>query len=206
MPHPGRSSGPVHLVVDSTGLKVFGEGEWKIRQHGYSKRRLWRKLHLGVDEATGMILTHKLTLSNEHDTPVLPELLAQLEGPLEQVSADKAYDSFDCHRDILAKGANPVIPPRKGAAITPPPGIKDPPPTRGIIVKHITELSLKAWKVEASYHRRSLAGTAMYRAKFLISPTLKSRTLPNQKIETAITVNCLNQFTAPGMPASVKIR
>jgi len=81
-------SGPVHLVVDSTGLKVFGEGEWKVRQHGVSRRRLWRKLHLGVDEATGMILTHKLTLSNVHDGPVLPKLLAQIDGPLDQVSAE----------------------------------------------------------------------------------------------------------------------
>ena len=88
IPAPTRGSGPVHLVVDSTGLKVFGEGEWKVRQHGVSKRRLWRKLHLGVDEATGLILTHKLTLSNAHDGPVLPKLLAQIDGPLEQVSAE----------------------------------------------------------------------------------------------------------------------
>lgn len=205
LPRPRRPSGRVHLVVDSTGLKVFGEGEWKVRQHGYSKRRQWRKLHLAVDEASGEVLAHTLSASNEHDGPVLPELLAQVEGPLEQVSADKAYDSFGCHKAILAKGANPVIPPRKGAAITPPPGAKDPPPTRGAIVKRITEVGSKAWKVEANYHRRSLAETAMYRAKFLISPTLKSRTLPNQKTEAAITVNCLNQFTALGMPVSVKI-
>jgi len=205
IPVPARKSGPVHLVVDSTGLKVFGEGEWKVRQHGFSKRRLWRKLHLGVDEATGMILAHKLTLSNVHDGPVLPELLAKVEGPLEQVSADKAYDSFGCHKAILAREARPVIPPRKGAAITPPPGAKDPPPTRGAIVKRITEIGSKAWKVEANYHRRSLAETAMYRTKILISPTLRSRTLPNQKTEAAITVNCLNKFTALGMPVSVKI-
>ena len=205
IPVPARRQGRVHLVIDSTGLKVFGEGEWKVRQHGFSKRRLWRKLHLGVDEATGMILTHKLTLSNAHDGPVLPALLAQIEGPLEQISADKAYDSFDCHKAILAKDARPVIPPRKGAAITPPPGAKDPPPSRGAIVRRITEIGSKAWKIEAGYHRRSLAETAMYRTKTLLSATLKSRTLPNQKSEAAIVVNCLNSFTALGMPVSVKI-
>jgi len=205
IPASPRRPGPVHLVIDSTGLKVFGEGEWKVRQHGFSKRRLWRKLHLGVDEATGMILTHKLTLSNVHDGPVLLKLLDQIEGPLEQVSADKAYDSFGCHKAILAKGARPVIPPRKGAAITPPPRLKDPPPTRGAIVKRIHEIGSKAWKIEANYHRRSLAETAMYRTKTLIGPTLKSHTLPNQKTEVAITVNCLNRFTALGMPVSVKI-
>jgi len=76
VPKPKCRNGPVHLVVDSTGLKVFGEGAWKTRQHGASKRRVWRKLHLGVDEATGMILTHKPTLSNAHYGPVLPEVPA----------------------------------------------------------------------------------------------------------------------------------
>lgn len=205
VPACARRPGPVHLVIDSTGLKVFGEGEWKVRQHGYSKRRLWRKLHLGVDEATGEVLAHELTASNVHDGPVLPKLLEELEAPLSQVSADKAYDSFACHKAILAKDARPVIPPRKGAAITPPPGAKDPPPTRGAIVKRIAEIGLKAWKVEAGYHRRSLSETAMYRYKSLISPNLKSRSLPNQKTEAAIGVNCLNRFTALGMPVSVKI-
>jgi len=152
-----------------------------------------------------MILSHKLTLSNVHDGPVPPKLLAQIDGPLEQVSADKAYDSFGCHKAILAKGARPVIPPRKGAAITPPPSIKEPPPTRGAIVKRIIAIGAKAWKIEAGYHRRSLAETAIYRTKTLIGPTLKSRTLPNQKTEAAITVNCLNRFTVLGMPLSVKI-
>jgi len=158
-----------------------------------------------VDEATGQVLAHKLTRSNVNDGPVLPELLAQVEGPLEQVSADKAYDSFGCHKAILAKGARPVIPPRKGAAISPPPGAKDPPPTRGAIVRRITEIGSKPWKIEAGYHRRSLAETAVYRTKTLISPNLKSRTMPNQKAEVAIGVYCLNRFTALGMPVSVKI-
>jgi len=201
-----RSKGAVHLVIDSTGLKVFGEGEWKVRQHGASRRRLWRKLHLGVDQATGEVLAHELTLSNVHDSPVLPKLLAQIDGALVQVTADKAYDGFSCHKAILAKGARPVIPPRKGAAITPPPRVKEPPPTRGEIVKRIIEIGSKAWKIEAGYHRRSLAETAMSRYKTLIGPTLKSRTLTNQKTEAAITVNCLNRFTVLGMPVSVKIR
>jgi transposase len=192
-------------AADSTGLKVFGEGEWKVRQHGWSKRRLWRKLHLAVDEATGEILAHRLTPSNVHDGPVLPKLLDQIEGPLTQVSADRAYDSFANYKAILTRNARPVIPPRKGAAITPPPGTKDPPLTRGAIVKRITEIGSKAWKVEAGYHRRSLVETTMYRVKILISPTLKSRNMPNQKTEAAVTVNCLNRFTALGMPVSVKI-
>jgi hypothetical protein len=202
---PKRRSGPVHLVIDSTGLKVFGEGEWKVRQHGWSRRRLWRKLHLAVDEATGQVLARQLTPSNVNDGPILPELLDRIEGPLGQVSADKAYDSFRSHKAILAKDARPTIPPRKGAAISPPRNIEDPPPTRGNIVRRIAEIGARAWKVEVGYHRRSLAETAMYRVKTIFTPTLKSRILPNQKSEAAILVSCLNRFTAIGMPASVKI-
>lgn len=204
---PGRRSGPVHLVVDSTGLKVFGEGEWKVRQHGYSKRRVWCKLHLGVDEATGEVLAHELTESNAHDAPILPELLTQVEGPLEQVSEDMAYDTYNCHRAIHPRQrCHSRHPDPQGGSNNPPrPGTKDPPPTRGAIVKRITGIGSKAWKAEANYHRRSLADTAMCHVKTLLSPNLRSRTLPNQKTEAAITVNCLNHFTALGMPVSVKI-
>lgn len=196
--------GPLHLAVDSTGLKVHGEGEWKVRQHGADKRRVWRKLHLGVDTSSGEILAHDLTPSARHDGPRLPGLLDQIEGPVAAVYGDKAYDGFKAHAAILAKGGRPVIPPRKGAAIRPPPRLKDPPPTRGQAVARITEIGRAGWKKETGYHRRSLAETAMFRFKSIIGPNLKSRTLPNQKTEAAIAVRCLNAFTALGMPVGVK--
>ncbi len=201
-----NGSAPVHLVVDATGLKVFGEGEWKVRTHGREKgkRRLWRKLHLGVDEVSGDIVVHQLTPGNCHDGPVLPGLLEQTDAPLSQVSADGAYDSFRCHRAIHERGARPVIPPRKGAAIHPPPGIKDPPPTRGKIVQRIHQIGRKEWKKEAGYHRRSLAETAMFRYKTIIGPKLHSRTFENQTTEAAIGVAVLNRFTALGMPKTIR--
>ena len=123
--------GPLHLAIGSTGLKLFGEGEWKVRQHGKGKRPSpwflgpmakpwldWRKLHLAVDTETGEILAHTLTGSDHHDGPELPDLLAKVKEPVAVVSADKGYDSFACHRAIPAIGARPVIPPRTGAAIT----------------------------------------------------------------------------------------
>lgn len=197
--------GPVHLAIDSTGLKVFGEGEWKIRLHGKDKRRVWRKLHLAVDTTTGEILAHELTPSERHDGPELPGLLAKVKGPVQAVCADGAYDAFSNHAAILSRGATPVIPPRKGAAISPPPGMKDPPPTRGEAVRRIAEVGRKEWKKETGYHRRSLSETGMYRYKAIIGPTLRSRTLPNQKTEAAVGVRCLNQFTRLGMPISIKI-
>lgn len=202
----GAQKGPLHLAIDSTGLKLFGEGEWKMRQHGKGKRRVWRKLHLAVDTETGEILAHTLTGSDHHDGPELPGLLAKIKEPVAVVSADKAYDSFASHRAILATLATPVIPPRTGAAITPPPTEKDPPKTRGDAVRRIAEIGAKAWKVETGYHRRSLAETAMARYKSIIGPNLRSRNRDTQITEAAIAVRCINTFTALGMPITVEIK
>ena len=138
------SGGPVHLAVDATGLKVHGEGEWKVRVHGPDKRRVWRKLHLAVDTRTGVLHAHTLTASEVHDGAELEALLAAVDAPIAAVCADKAYDSFDCHAAILARDARPVIPPRKGAAIRPPPRRKDVPPTRGAAVARIAEVGRDA--------------------------------------------------------------
>jgi hypothetical protein len=198
-------AGPLHLAIDATGLKVHGEGEWKTRVHGKGKRRVWRKLHLGVDTTTGEILAHALTSSETHEGAELPGLLARIDGPIAAVYGDKAYDAFDIHATILAREARPVIPPRKDAAIRPPPGIRNPPPTRGAAVARIVEIGRAAWKQETGYHRRSLAETAMFRYKTIIGAGLKSRTFDNQRAEAAVAVRCINRLTALGMPRSLKI-
>ena len=168
-------------------------------------------------------LADDLTPGEHHDAPELPpelpSLLAVVKGPVAAVCADGAYDALTSHAAILARGAtlfvgeliprinsgSSALPPRKGAAISPPTGMKDPPPTRGEAVRRITEAGRKEWKQETGYHRRSLSETGMYRTKSIIGPTLKSRTLPNQKTEAAVGVQCLNQFTGLGMPISIKI-
>ncbi|RUR75949.1 transposase [Chlorogloeopsis fritschii PCC 9212] len=90
----------IHVVVDSTGVKVYGEGEWKVRTHGAGKRRTWRKLHLGVDEGTLEIVAAVVTTNNIADCEVLPNLLELVEQEIEQVSGDGAYDTFDCYDTI----------------------------------------------------------------------------------------------------------
>ena len=111
---------------------------------------------------------------------------------------------FANHAAILARDARPVIPPRKGAAITPPPGLKVPPPTRGQIVKQMIQIGTKAWKIKAGYHRRSLSETTMYRYKSIRSSTLKNRKLATQKAEANSGIHCLNTFTKLGMPVSIR--
>jgi hypothetical protein len=123
----GPGEGPRHVVIDSTGLKVYGAGEWNIRKHGMrrGRRRTWRKLHLGVDEETKEIVAVELTTSGVHDGPRLPAVLDQVEGDVGQVSGDEAYDSGRCYEAILARGAVPTIPPWRNAR---PSTAKDPPP------------------------------------------------------------------------------
>jgi hypothetical protein len=111
------SSESLHAVFDSTGLKVFGEGEWKVRQHGYSKRRTWRKLHLGINEATGEIIASVLTTNDVHDNEVFSDLLDQIDDVLTQASADGAYDSFANYNLLEKRGAKVTIPPRETAKI-----------------------------------------------------------------------------------------
>jgi hypothetical protein len=197
--------GPLHLAVDATGLKVYGEGEWTVRVHGKGRRRVHRKLHLAVDTRTGQLHAHALTASEAADGGELEGLLDAVGAPIAAVCADKAYDSFDAHVAILARGAQPVIPPRKGAAIRPPPKRPDAPTTRGEAVARIAEVGRDVWKAETGYHRRSLAETAMLRYKTLIGTSLRSRTFDRQKVEAAVAVSCINRFTSLGMPRSVRI-
>ena len=104
------TSGKRHVVIDSTGIKVYGEGEWKTRQHGISKRRTWRKLHLAVDEATGEILSGVVTDNSCHDSEVLGELVDDISAPISQVDADGAYDTAACYDYIEGRGAIAGIP------------------------------------------------------------------------------------------------
>ena len=108
-----------HLVIDSTGLKVFGEGEWKVRKHGAGRRRVWRKLHLAADSATHEIICADLSLSGTTDAQALPGLINQTHRKIREASADGAYDTRYCHDAFLKKKVRPLIPPRSGAQYWP---------------------------------------------------------------------------------------
>jgi hypothetical protein len=116
IPHRG-SQGPLHLPIDSTGIKVEGEGEWNVRKHGGPKCRAWRKIHLGIDEETLEIRAVEVTGSDLGDAPRLPDLLSQIppDQEIASVTADGAYDTRKCHDAIAERGADAVIPPRKTA-------------------------------------------------------------------------------------------
>jgi len=103
------------LVVDSTGLKLYGEGEWKVRKHGADKRRTWLKLHLGINEATHDIEACILTGDDVHDSEALPAMLNQIDGPIDQITGDGAYDNHGSYQAAINSGADPCFRPRKDA-------------------------------------------------------------------------------------------
>ena len=96
-----NTKGSINIAIDSTGIKVFGEGEWKVRKHGYSKRRTWRKLHLGVDPQTGFIHCHTLTLNDSDDGSQLENLLGQIKPKVDEGYFDGAYDHFECWEALI---------------------------------------------------------------------------------------------------------
>lgn len=197
-----RRGQPLHVVVDSTGVKVFGEGEWKVRQHGYTRRRTWRKLHIGVDEATGQIVAAVLATNNFTDGQVLPDLLDQIGEQIEQVTGDKAYDKRNCYEAIRVREARAAIPPQKGARIWRHGNSKAERLARDENLRRIRAVGRKKWKEEVCYHRRSLAETAMFRVKVIFGERVSARCFEGEAAQAMVRCAALNRMTQLGMPDS----
>jgi len=200
---PKNASGPLHVVLDSTGLKVFGEGEWKVRQHGYSKRRTWRKLHLSVEPGSQEIQAVVLSEASLDDAGAVPGLLEQMEGPVEQLGGDGAYDKKKVYDACAERGIQRVvIPPRKDGRIWQHGNRRDPPLARDQNLRRIRKVGRKRWKQESGYHQRSLAETAMFRFKTIFGAYVQARKLPQQQTEARVKCVALNRMTHLGMPDS----
>jgi IS5 family transposase len=198
-------SGSVHLVIDSSGFKVYGEGEWKVRLHGWSKRRTWRKLHLAVDEATGEIVAAVASEAGVSDDEVLPDLVAQVEGEIGQVSADGAYDKRRCYEALEERGAKAVIPPRRDAKIWQHKTCAGAPWQRDENLRAIRHQGRRRWKQASGYHRRSLVETTFFRLKTLFGPRVQARAFPRQATELFLKAAALNRMTHLGMPDSYRL-
>lgn len=190
-----------HLVIDSTGLKVYGEGEWKVRLHGADKRRTWRKLHISMDARTQQITSALITDKELLDRNALPKLLAETPAEIEAICADGAYDFEQCYRAIRNCGATPLIPPRSDAVVRG----RNPFESRDENVGDIRKLGRKQWKLKSGYHKRSLVECAFFRLKSLFSERLRSRRTETQKVEAEIRCLALNQMTQLGMPQNYPV-
>jgi hypothetical protein len=195
-----RHSGAIDIVVDSTGLKVFGEGEWKMRKHGKSKRRTWRKLHLAVNPDTQEIEAEALTENSTHDADEADPLLDQVTSRIGKFYGDGAYDQWKVYGTLERRGTKPIIPPRRNAKIKQHGNSALARLARDTAIREIRRRGRRAWKESVGYHRRSLAETAMHRMKCCFGDKLKNHLIQNQRIETRLRSKILNKFTRLGLP------
>lgn len=197
-----RSQAGLHLLVDSTGIKFLGEGEWKCKKHGPERRRQWRKLHIGIDAQTLQIRAICVTSNNVSDAAVVPDLLQQLpvDEVLQSFIGDGAYDTQPVYEAVMRHGAIPIIPPRKNARFR-----------RGSVFEHrnaamaaCRRLGRSIWKHWSGYHRRSLVETKMNCIKRL-GERVMSRTFERQVNELHIRAAILNRFTELGRPQTAAV-
>lgn len=205
---------PIIFLPDSTGLKLSGEGEWKIKKHGMNpvKHRQWLKVHLGTDYQSRQVIAVRTTHASDHDNqsliPLLDAIPDRLRLHLSEVIGDGAYDSTTLYDEVAERGAKLLVPPPKNAVwhgdikegqLVDNPRWK----TRNDYVRACLRLGRKQWKQQSGYHKRSIAETSMFRLKRSFGGGLKSRKRRNQDAEVYIRISLLNLFTSYGLPEYV---
>jgi len=195
-------SGPVHLIVDSTGLKIMGQGQWAAAKHGVKGIRAWRKLHIGVD-VNGVIIAEQITDSSVDDSIVVPELLEQVDTEIECFTADGAYDTCSIREALAARGATAVVPPARTAVES----NRDAPAgrARDAAVARMQEVGRRQWKKEAGYHQQGRAENTFFRYKRILGGRLYARDPVAQEVEVRLGCNVLNRMLELGAAGSVAI-
>src|ERR671921_215614 len=198
VPRPRTGAEPMHLLVDSTGLKLCGAGEWLIEKHGTKRRRAWRKMHLGVDADTGRIVASELTTHDEDDGAQVGPLLDQVAAPLASFTGDGAYDQDGVYASIAERhpGAATIVPPRSSAV--PSKTAETAPTQRDQHLQLIAEHGRMGWQKASGYNRRALAEATIGRFKRVIGDGLRSRTDQHQATEINVAVAVLNRMLELG--------
>lgn len=194
------------ISIDSTGLKVYGEGEWKVRKHGYSKHRTWMKLHIGTDIETQETVSVVLTTNAIDDADCVAALLSQTEKTgrtIKSCRGDGAYDKEKVRKLLYDKKIKQIIPPQTNA-------VKDKKSRehlqqRDDAIDRMKQIERKEWKKEIGYHKRSLSETNMFRFKTTFGSNLSSRTTKNQQTEVTIKCYILNKHINLAKPKSYKV-
>jgi DDE family transposase len=192
-----------HLVLDSTGLKVYGEGEWKVRMHGWNKHRTWRKLHLGINRETQEIVMELLTPHTIDDAQAALTLMNANKTTIGSFTGDGGYDKSKLRKLLHKDKITAIIPPQHNALISD--GSKEEIKSRDDDIGRIQEIGRTQWKQEILYHKRSRVEVAMFRYKTIIGNKLKSRKDENQQTEARLGCSILNKMASLGMPISKKV-
>jgi len=204
-PRSGSEAEPVHLLVDSTGLKLCGPGEWLIEKHGTRRRRSWRKLHFGVDANTGRIVASALTTHDVDDGSQVGPLLDQVAGPVASFTGDGAYDQEGVYAGVAERHPEVavIVPPR--ATAVPSQTAESAPTQRDRHLQLIAEKGRMGWQKASGYNRRARAEATIGRYKRVIGDGLRSRTDQRQATEMNVAVMVLNRMLELGRPESVRI-
>jgi hypothetical protein len=190
------------IIVDGSGAKVFGEGEWKVRQHGYSKRRTWKKIHIAIDE-DGEIRAEEMTDNDIHDSEVVKDLFQQEDAKIEAFAGDGAFDTQAVYTACQDRKVSRIlIPPRHGAKIWRHGNCSAPPHPRDENLRAIRQMGRKQWKIESGYHIRSGVENTFFRWKTIFGDRLRSRVEARQRTEVRIVAAALNHMFSLGMPDS----
>lgn len=189
----------INLVIDSSGLSIFGEGQWAAVKYGGKGIQAWRKLHLGVDE-TGTIVAQALTNANVDDAGTGILLIDRVKSKIKTVIADGAYDTRTFFASAEGRGARVIVPPDKTAAVGG--GLSR---HRDRAVRRIHKVGRRQWKSEIGYHRQTRAENAFFRLKTIFGDRMRSRGEEAQRIEAVIACNILNRLTDLGRPMSYAI-
>ena len=205
VPRPRRGREPVRLLVDSTGLKLCGPGEWLVEKHGTKTRRGWRKLHLATEADTGHIVASVLTDKDADDGSQVGPLLDRVDGPVASFTGDGAYDRDDVYAAVDARhpDAAVVVPPRSGAVPSDTAGTA--PTRRDRHIEAIAERGRMGWQRSSGYNWRALVESDVSRWKRVIGDGLRSRTDGRQATEVAIAADVLNRMLDLGRPEYVRI-
>jgi IS5 family transposase len=191
----------LHLIVDSTGLAIMGEGEWARAKHGVHGTRGWKKLHLGVDRS-GVIIAHALTEATVDDATTAIALIKAVDGRLTSVTGDAAYDTIAFYDAAGARGATIVVPPAKTARVS---RRKPRSSARDRTIRKVHAVGRQQWKKGSGYHRQARVENAFFRYKLIIGEGLRARSPAAQGTETVLACHILNQMTQRGRPASYAI-
>jgi hypothetical protein len=198
-------TGPLHLLVDSTGLKLGGAGEWLVEKHGSSRRRSWRKLHIGIDAASGEIVAVELTNKEVDDAERIGGLLDQIADPIASFTADGAYDQDRVYETVAehAPDAVVIVPPR--ATAVPGASAGTAPTQRDRHIRDIAEHGRMGWQKSSGYNLRAKVEASIGRYKRVIGDGLRSRTTETEATEVAIAAAALNRMLEFGRPNYVRI-
>ena len=196
---PRKTTGAIDLVIDSSGLAIFGEGEWAAAKHGGRGTQGWKTLHVGVDH-TGVIVAHTLTDANADDATTGIGLLEKLDAKIKTVIGDAAYDTRPFYAASMNRGARVVVPPIANAIAD---GKQS--PARDRTVRRVAKVGRRRWKKESGYRRQGRAENAFFRFKTIIGDRLRARGADAQAIEARLACNMLNRMTELGRPKSYAI-